>query len=203
MKLCKKLLLTVGREYGSGGHLICEALAKALDIPVYDRNLIGEIAEKHDLDERGLRAGDEKLANPFFESYYSIGTETSSSSMKLFALQSAVIREKADEGSAIFVGRCADDVLKDYDGVVNIFIFAPYEDRIARLMEMSQIDRREAEKKERRVEKSRRTFYQFYTDQRWGGSEGKDLLINSSALGIDGTVQFILGFLHMLGYVED
>lgn len=203
MKLLKKVIITIGREYGSGGKAIAEALAKDLGIKLYDKNLIELIAERHNIDPDVLEATDERISNPFFDPYISYGIDTASRSSRLFALQSNIIREAANEGSAIFVGRCANDILWEYPDVVRIFIYAPKLDRIQRIMVKEGIaEDLAAEKIIRRMDKARRSYYQFYTDKKWGSSEGMDLLINSSVLGIEGTAGLIEDFLARKGYIE-
>lgn len=203
MKLLKKVIITIGREYGSGGKAIAEALAKDLGIKLYDKNLIELIAERHNIDPDVLEATDERISNPFFDPYISYGIDTASRSSRLFALQSNIIREAANEDSAIFVGRCANDVLWEYPDVIRIFIYAPKLDRIQRIMVKEGIaEDLAAEKIIRRMDKARRSYYQFYTDKKWGSSEGMDLLINSSVLGIEGTAGLIEDFLVRKGYIE-
>ncbi|MBR0378195.1 MAG: cytidylate kinase-like family protein [Lachnospiraceae bacterium] len=203
MKLLKKVLITIGREYGSGGKAIAEALGKDLDVKVYDKNLIEMISERHNIDPDVLEATDEHISNPFFDPYISYGIDTASRSSRLFALESNIIREAANEGPAIFVGRCANDILWEFPDVVNIFVYAPKADRVARIMMKEGIaDDLAAEKIIRRMDKARRSYYQFYTDKKWGSTEGMDLLINSSALGIEGSVGLIEDFLARKGYIE-
>ena len=203
MKLLKKVIITIGREYGSGGKAIAEALAKDLGIKLYDKNLIELIAERHNIDPDVLEATDERISNPFFDPYISYGIDTASRSSRLFALQSNIIREAANEDSAIFVGRCANDILWEYPDVIRIFIYAPKLDRIQRIMVKEGIaEDLAAEKIVRRMDKARRSYYQFYTDKKWGSSEGMDLLINSSVLGIEGTAGLIEDFLARKGYIE-
>ena len=203
MKLLKKVIITIGREYGSGGKAIAEALAKDLGIKLYDKNLIELIAERHNIDPDVLEATDERISNPFFDPYISYGIDTASRSSRLFALQSNIIREAANEDSAIFVGRCANDILWEYPDVIRIFIYAPKLDRIQRIMVKEGIaEDLAAEKIIRRMDKARRSYYQFYTDKKWGSSEGMDLLINSSVLGIEGTAGLIEDFLVRKGYIE-
>ena len=204
MKVKKKFLITVGREYGSGGKVIAEQIGKDLDIKVYDKNLIEMIAKKHDLDKDTLVNDDERLSNPFFEPYINYGIDTASRSSRLFALQSQIIREDANEGPGIFLGRCADDILWEYPDVIRIFIYAPKADRVERIMNVEGISESlAAEKIIRRMDKQRKAYYQFYTDKKWGTPEGMDFMINSSALGIDGTVKLIEEILKMKGYIED
>ena len=141
---------------------------------------------------------------PFFEPYPSFGLDTGSISDKLYIMQSEIIREEANRGSAIFIGRCANDILEKYDDVVNIFIYAPKAIRLQRIMEVEDIsDSSAAEKILRRTDKSRRSYYQFYTDKKWGSSEGMDLLINSASLGIDGSVRLIEDYLRLRGYIDN
>lgn len=204
MKLEKKLLIAIGREYGSGGRVIAEELGKRLDIPVFDKNMISMIAKKHGFDEDTLTSEDERLSSPFLEPYIPYGLNSGALSERLFTLQSKIIREEADKGSAIFVGRCADDILKKYDGLVRIFIYAPRNDRIARIMEREQIeDNLAADKIVKRTDKARKSYYQFYTDKKWESYASRDLMINSAVLGIDGTVDLILSFLKGAGYISD
>ena len=203
MKLLKKVLITIGREYGSGGKAIAETLGKDLDVKVYDKNLIEMISERHNIDPDVLEATDEHISNPFFDPYISYGIDTASRSSRLFALESNIIREAANEGPAIFVGRCANDILWEFPDVVNIFVYAPKADRVARIMMKEGIaEDLAAEKIIRRMDKARRSYYQFYTDKKWGSTEGMDLMINSSALGIEGSVGLIEDFLARKGYIE-
>lgn len=203
MKLKKKVLIAIGREYGSGGHAIGEALSKDLGIPLFDKNMISMIAKKHGLDEDLLTGEDEKVSNPFFEPYIAYGIETASLSSRLFSLQSKIIREEAEKDSAIFIGRCADEILKDDPDLVSIFIYAPRNDRIQRIMTVEDIsDSLAADKIVRRIEKSRKSYYQFYTDRKWASPEGRDLMINSSALGLAGSVKLIEDFLIRKGVLE-
>lgn len=203
MKLKKKVLLTLGREYGSGGKAISDLLSKDLNIPVLDKNIISMIAKKHGYSEDALISSDERIANPFFEPYAAYGPDTGSISDKLFILQSQIIREQADKGSAIFIGRCANEILREYDDVVSIFIYAPKKARIQRIMEAEEIDNpTAAEKILRRMDKTRRTYYQFYTDKKWGSTESMDLLINSDSLGFTGAVRLIEEYLFLKGYLE-
>lgn len=203
MKLRHKVLITVGREYGSGGKVISDALSRDLDIPVFDKNMIAMIAKKHGFSEDALTSSDERLSSPFFEPYSPYGGDTGGISEKLFIMQSQIIKEAADRGSAIFIGRCADDILRHYEDVVKIFVFAPKAARIARIMEVEDIsDSGAAEKIVRRMDKTRRSYYQFYTDRKWGSSEGMDLLINSASVGIAGAVGLIEDYLVRRGYLD-
>jgi len=194
MKLLKKVLITVGREYGSGGRAIAEGLG---------RDMIAIIAKKNGYDEDALTSSDERLSNPFFDPYSPYGLDTGAISERLFLAQADIIKEQADKGSAVFVGRCANDVLRKYNDVVSIFIYAPKNDRIKRIMSIEKIgDSLAAEKIVRRTDKARRSYYQFYTDKKWGSTEDMDLMLDSSKLGVEGTTGLIEDYLVRLGYVE-
>lgn len=203
IKVKKKVLITIGREYGSAGHIVARQLGIQLDIPVFDKNLLSIIAKKHGLDEHSLIPSDEKIGSLFFDAYAPYSVESGSISERLFAMQADIIREEADKGSAIFVGRCANDVLRKYDDVISIFIFAPKPARIDYIMKTDNIaDAATAEKIIRRNDKGRRSYYQFYTDKKWGTTDGMDLLLNSATLGIDGCVAAIENYLVLRGYAE-
>ena len=139
----------------------------------------------------------------FFDPYSPYGLDTGAISERLFLAQADIIKEQADKGSAVFVGRCANDVLRKYNDVVSIFIYAPKNDRIKRIMSIEKIgDSLAAEKIVRRTDKARRSYYQFYTDKKWGSTEDMDLMLDSSKLGVEGTTGLIEDYLVRLGYVE-
>ena len=187
-----KVVVTIGREFGSGGREIGEKLAKRLGIAYYDRNILDMVAEKSGIDKKYLEAEDEKASNAFDEPYVPHWLDTGTLSERLFRMQSKIIREKAEVESCVIVGRCSDVLLQERKDAFHIYIYAPLEDRISRAMKVFEIeDRDKARKIVKKADKARRTYYQYYTDERWGSREGKDLLINSSTCGIDGAVEMI------------
>ena len=184
-------IITIGREYGSGGFEIGKKLAEKLGIGFYDKNLIDAAAEKS-----GIHI-DERTANPLTNPFIHPGYESGTINDRLFWTQSEVIRDLADKESCVIIGRCADFVLREHENVLKIFIQAPLADRVARISEKYLIEiPSEAKKEVLRNDKLRRSYYQFYTDNKWGGRDHKDLVINSSVLGIDGTVDFIKDFVN-------
>lgn len=202
MELKKRLILTIGREYGSGGRAVAEKLGEALSLPVYDKNMLTIAAKESGIDETILASEDERLVNPLFEPYVPFGVDNGSMGEKLFDIQRRIIKEKAEHSSCIFVGRCSDQILEGYDDTFHFYIYAPKIQRIKRIMEVEQIqERAAAEKILKKVDKQRKSYYQFFTDQKWGSTEGKDMMLNSGTLGVDGVVQVILDFLKMRGYV--
>ncbi|MCI6811353.1 MAG: cytidylate kinase-like family protein [Lachnospiraceae bacterium] len=195
--MAKKCIVTIGREYGSGGREIGEKLAEKLGFSFYDRNLLGLVSEQSGVSEDSLSERDERLERHHFP--YRIETM----SEELFHLQSNIMLKKAREESCVIVGRCSDIVLKDFANTVHIFIYADEEDRIVRIRERNNLDEVKARKLMKQTEKIRRSYYQYYTDCEWGTRENKDLLINSSKTGIEGSVEVIIAYLKIRGLIED
>lgn len=203
MELKKKLIITIGREYGSGGRAVAEKLGKMLSMPVYDKNMLTMAAQKSGIDEDYLASEDERLTNPLFEPYVPFGVDSGSLGERLFDIQRRIIKEKAAASSSIFVGRCSDQILAGYENTFHFFIYAPRLQRIKRIMEVEQIQEcSAAEKILKKVDKQRKSYYQFFTDQKWGSTEGKDLMLNTGTLGVEGAAQVIIDFLRIKGYVE-
>lgn len=182
----KKIIITIGREFGSGGHEIGEKLADRLGIGFYDKNLIELAADRSGLDAATVSGSDEK-APGFFVSPYAPTV-----SDKLFFAQSELIRHLADTQSFVIVGRCGNALLRGYVDTFDVFVFAPLEARINRIMERYYIESSEKARREiNRVDKVRRGYYQYYTEYKWGNHDAHDVIIDSSMFGIDGTVDVL------------
>lgn len=182
----KKMIITIGREFGSGGHEIGEKLAKELGINFYDKNLMELAAEHSGLDISVLSSSDEKAPGWIVSPY------TPTVSDQLYRAQSDVIRTLSQKESFVIVGRCANSVLQDYADSLDIFIYAPLERRIKRIMDRYLISYPDKARKEvLHADKVRRGYYQYYSEYRWGDREGYDLMIDSNVLGIDLTVELL------------
>ena len=193
------LIITIGREYGSGGHEIGRLLAEKLGISFYDKQIISLAAEKSGLspefitnNEQRVRSGFmQNLAasaayqSGFFSSQYLPLSET------IFISQAQVIRDIAAKERAVIVGRCADYVLSGRKNTINVFIHAPIEDRVRRIMALYQLSEADAMKAIATSDKERGNHYFRYTDRKWGKAQNYDLSVNSSLLGIDGTVEML------------
>ncbi|MBO4466198.1 MAG: cytidylate kinase-like family protein [Bacteroidales bacterium] len=182
-----KLLITIGRQFGSGGKAVAEELGRKLGIPVYDSELITEAARKSGISEEFFHKRDEKRRALF------IGMKSGMDDEILFGIQSETIRELAEKGSAIFVGRASDYVLRDLD-CIDVFICAPLETRIKRIMERQGLSESEAESLIDRKDRGRAEYYDFFTFSKWGVAANYDLCIDSSILGIEGTADLIIDF---------
>lgn len=199
-----KFVINIGRQLGSGGRAVGEAVAKRLGIGVYDKQLINLAAEQSGLCPEIFEKADEKesrnlvstfiayLRSPFVGSEYAGDYVLSSDT--LFKIQSDVIRDLAARESCVFVGRCADYILRDHPRVVNVFIAAGRAERAERLCRQHGITPAEAESLMDRADSRRAAYYNYYSSGTWGMAATYHLCVDSSALGIDGTTDFVLEF---------
>lgn len=196
----KKTIITIGREFGSGGREIGQKLSEALGIEFYDKELLEHTAKDSGLCEEILKHHDEKRTASFLYSLvldpYNAGYAGSPYAdmpidQKVFLAQYDTIKKLAEKGSGIFVGRCADYVLSDNPNVLSVFIHADNDFKVKRIMERYELSERKAEDLISRKNKQRSTFYNYYTSKKWGNAKSYDLCIDSSIFGIDGTVELI------------
>lgn len=199
-----KYIVTIGRQFGSGGRSIGEKLAKRLNIKFYDKELISMVAKESGMDPEIFANVDEKAANSLLYSLsmglYSFGSGFSAMgdlpvNDKLYLLQHKVIREIAAKESCVIVGRCADYVLKDNPDCVNIFLYADMEHRKHEAVKKHGIDEARAEHIINKTDKSRANYYSFYSGQKWGMAENYDLCINSAKMDEDKIVDLIVSYI--------
>lgn len=199
-----KVIVTIARQYGSGGKTIGQMLAKDLEIPCYGREILRMASDDSGIREELFNKADEKLRNnPLFGSsknVYKGGLIPPQkgdfvSDENLFNYQAKVIKELAEKGSCVFVGRCADFVLKERDDVVSVFVHAPMDYCVARAMERNSMDEREMEKYILKEDKYRRNFYHYYTGNVWNDARNYDLCLNSGKLGFDKCVEAIKAYI--------
>ena len=197
----KHIIINVGRQLGSGGHDIGRMLALDFQAKYYDRELLNLAAKESGLSEKIFEQNDEKKG--FFRGLLNIGTPHVSgggykpgiSQESLFQFQSDAIRKAAKEGSCVFVGRCADYVLRDFGNTVNIFITASMDYRVVQIMNKQHIDAEAAQKFIEQGEATRAAYYNYYTGKKWGHSSSYDLCIDSSILGLMETEKLIAEFI--------
>ena len=194
----KHTIVTVGRQYGSGGREIGTLLAERLGITCYDDELLRHAAQESGLNEKLVKSFDEKprsflfsiAMNPYAFSMGHI-TATGSLEEQVYLAMHETICKLADRGSCVLIGRCADYALKDRSDTVNIFIYAPLEKRIERVARRNDITPEEARERIRRIDKQRASYYNYYSSKEWGAVESYDFCIDSSLLGVEGTVDVI------------
>lgn len=195
------VIITIGRQFGSGGRHIGELVAKELDIPFYDEKLISLAAEKSDLCKETIEEADERNANSLLYTLAMGSTamlHTSHYHMpindKLFLVQSDIIREAAANGSAVIVGRCADYILRDHPRLVSVFIYADNDFRIKNVAERGNISKTEAQTLIAKTDRRRANYYNFYTGNRWGEMANYDFAIDASKLGASKTAKLIVEY---------
>lgn len=200
----KRIIITIGRQFGSGGREIGQKLAAALGLSYYDKELMSVAARESGLSEEFFQSADEQAAGAltyaFPMGYNYVGMTPTFyadilSNDKLFQYQSDAIRHLAEKESCIIVGRCADYILRDNPDCISFFIHNTRENRIARLMESMNITREEAKEKMAKVDKSRAAYYNYYTNKEWGKSSSYNLSLDVSVLGIDESVDFMSDFI--------
>ena len=199
--MAEKIVITIARQYGSGGREIGEKVAKALGIKHYDENLITLAAREGNLDETVASKADESAANSllytlalgsnFFGSAMNFGYKPPLND-KLFLLQSDVIRRAAEEGSCVIIGRCADYVLRDHPRRLSVFVYGDLPHRKQRVMERHEgLTEAQAIDLINKTDRRRSSYYNFYTGNKWGKYDNYHLAVNSSLLGIDKTAEMI------------
>ena len=199
-------IITVGREFGSGGKEIGEKLAASFGIKFYDKELLAVAAKESGLCQEIFDAHDERPTNSFL---YSLVMNTSSVGyfsnpyldmpldQRVFLAQFDAIKKLANQGPCVIVGRCADYALADYPNCISVFIQAPLEDRIKRISAKNNIAEGAAKDLILKTDKKRASYYNFYSNKKWGDCASYDLSVNSSILGIDKTVEYIKSFIEM------
>ncbi len=197
--MANKLSITIGRQYGSGGKEIGKHLGELLGFRVYDKELLFLAAQKNGINPDALRRVDEKASNSLL---YTLAMGSSLYGARhfgvdvpindqLFITQTDIIKQAAEEENCIFVGRCADYVLRNYKHRISIFVYADKELRIARISEELGIDRSEALALINKTDKRRINYYNFYTGKKWGRCENYHLSVDSGLLGIEGSAQML------------
>lgn len=195
-----KTIITIGREFGSAGREIGRVVAKDLGIKLYDSEMLDRAAKESGICQELFETHDEKPTNSFLYSLvmdtYSLGyTAGSYSDMpinhKVFLAQFDAIKKIAEEGPCILVGRCADYALEDYDNVLRIFVRADLDARIRRIARIYDLTDAKAKEMILKRDKSRSSYYNYYSNKKWGAADSYDACINSSMLGIEGTAKFI------------
>lgn len=200
----RKLIITIGREYGSGGRMIGKKLADQLGISFYNKEIIEMAAQKSGMSEEAFEKVDETAASSLLYSIatgsYMFGNYVAPQvelplNDKLFILESEIIKSIANRESCVIVGRCADYILKDRKDVVNVFIHASKETRKQRVISEYGIAANKADGYLTKIDKKRNTYYNYYTGEKWGDCTNYHLCLDSSVLSIDGCVNMIKHFI--------
>ena len=182
-----KRIITISREFGSGGRFIGEKVAKKLGIAYYDKNIIGQIAEKSGLSPEYIQENAELSPKKGLFAYAFSGRDITGKSVEdmVYEAQRNIILDLAEKEPCVIIGRNADYILKDRDDVLNVFIHGDMPEKIQRITGLYNVEEKEAVKMMADTDKRRRTNYNFYTDQSWGKASNYTLCLNSSQLGYD------------------
>ena len=198
----KQVIICVGRQLGSGGHDIARMLALDFNAKYYDRELMNLAAKESGFSEKFFEQNDEQRG--IFRSLFHLHAphigdnnlyNNDFSQESLFKFQSDAIKKAADEGSCVFVGRCADYVLRDRSNMVSVFITASLEFRIQQVMTKEHLDHAAARRFIEQRETTRASYYNYYTGKKWGSAESYDLCIDASVLGLQATEKLIADFI--------
>ena len=192
------MIITIGRQHGSNGHLIAGGLAERLGYRCLDKEIVDRAAEDSNFNKAILASYDEKRISPYFSGslqYMGGMGEGFRLSTQIAAAQFDAIRSLANEGNCIFVGRCADYVLRDMPNVVKVFITASMRSRIDKLLAQRSMTPQQAKRYILQAEEKRASYYNYYTGKTWGAAESYDLCIDSSILGLEETEKLIADFI--------
>ncbi len=190
------LIITIGRENGSGGREVGKIIADTLGIKYYDQEIIEAAAREAGLSKEDVAREEERSADAPF-SFWGVSAPN-----PVFTAEAKAIRRLAGEGSAVFVGRCADYILRDQPHLVRVFVHAPLADRIERSSKRNGITAKEAAKRVQEKDRERAMYYQRYTGQLWGTVSGYHLTVNTGPVGVANTAALIIDYVRMMGYLS-
>jgi hypothetical protein len=198
----EKIIINIGRQFSSGGRYISKILCEEFGCRYFDKEILDLAAKESGFSPDVFKKSDEKKS--FIHTLFHLHAPMLSddnfynnkfSEESLFKFQCDAIRKAASQGSCLFIGRCADYVLRDEPNMVSIFLAADMEDRISRTMERYNMDEESARKTISKKDSTRASYYNYYTGKKWGAAESYDLCINTSIFGLDETAKFIADFI--------
>ena len=204
----KRLVICIGRQFGSGGREIGQGLAEKLGIPLYDKEILKKAAAESGIVEELFEKADEKPSNSFLYSL-SMGTHGQHTvnftnyndyltNDKLFLFQCSTIRELAEKSSCVIIGRCADYILRSREDMLSVFIHAPLELRIQRIARLNNIEEDAARALIKKTDRQRANYYNFYADRDWGAADSYDITLNSGKFGVERSVEVLTGICERL-----
>lgn len=194
------MIITIGRQHGSSGREIARKLAEELNIKCYDKEIVDEAAANSNFSRELINAYDEKRMSAFLLHAGGYGlNENFRLNMQVVAAQFDTMRALASAGDCIFVGRCADYILREHTDLVRVFILGDMDSRLKCLEKRQGLDEATAKRTIKEVDKDRASFYKYYSEQTWGDAQNYDICINSSRLGVEGSVEVIKAYIKNIG----
>lgn len=192
----KQLIITVGREFGSGGHIIAAKLAEHFGIQLLDSNILAEVAKKSNTSEEYLKKYDESARNLFFSR--TVNGFSNSPEEIIAQMQFDYIKQRADAGeSFVVIGRCADYILRENPALVRVFVLGDTEAKIKRTAEREGISEEKAKIRMEQADKRRKYFHNTHSENKWGDSRNYDITVNSSKLGLDSTAELLIKYIEL------
>ena len=197
-------IITISRQYGSGGREIGEKLAKELNIPFYDNEIIARASKESGFAEAAFQRAEQKATNSLLYSIamglnsygnQEFGFSALSIDDQIYLAQSEVVHKMAEEGPCVIVGRCADYLLRDKNNVINIFIWAKLDYRVKRAIEVYEMPPHKAAEQILKIDKRRANYYNYHANEKWGRADNYNLCIQSDFVGIDGTVELLKNYI--------
>ena len=205
-----KLVITIERQYGSGGRDVGHKVAEIMGAKCYDQDLIVMAAQRSGINEEALARADEEASSSLLYTLAMgasmIYTNTTPMAVPindaLFIAQSEIIRELSESENCVIVGRCADYILRDHDKLVKVFVQGEMPERVARIMARAGITEGEAKDRIAKKDKKRASYYNYYTGGKWGKPDNYNLIVSTSKIGVDGAAKLIVDYAKALGYLE-
>lgn len=200
-----KQIITIGRQFGSGGHEVGTKLAGALGIPYYDKELLKRAAKESGLCEHLFENFDERPRSLLFSlamdpyAFSNPAAPFGSVEQEIFLATFNAMKQVAAEGPCVIIGRCADYALREQKDVLNLFIHAPLDERVKRIARVRGLSEAKAKDQINKMDKQRASYYNYYTSKKWGTVSSYDYCLDSSILGIDGTVELVRYILDKMG----
>ena len=188
----KQYVITLSRQFGSLGRIIAQRMARELGIDFYDRDIVEETAYRMGLPVSVISSKEDHSDSIYFRYQYPLGTGIASMQDEIFLIQKNIIRDLAQKESCIIVGRCADSILMDMENHLNVYIYAPFEARMRNCVETLKMDEKTARKMIREVDRSRELYHRRYCPEYVNAATNKDILLDSSRFGVDGTAEILV-----------
>ena len=194
----KQYVVTISRQFGSMGRMIAQQLSRELGVDFYDRDIVEETASRMGLPVSVISNTEENSKSIYFKQQYPLGMGIASMRDEIFLIQKNIIRDLAQKESCIIVGRCADSILMDMENRLNVYIYAPMDARLRNAVELAKLDEKTAKKMIREIDRSRELYHRRYCPEYVDASTNKDIMIDSSRFGAEGTVKILTGLVREL-----
>lgn len=187
----QRFIVTISRQFGAEGHEIGKVLSQRLNVPLYDKDILGKAAQEHGTEKTYFQDADEKVAQRFFEPYLLLSMGVANKNDQLFDAEAQIIRDLAATKSCVIVGRLSDYLLRSEPRAIKVLVFAPLEFRVRNIQTKYAMSESAAKKMVARMDMARRDYCAYYSNGKWKQDSGKDLLLNRESLGVKGCADIL------------